>query len=110
MYLDEVVDEVVKAARVLASTRDVSIEAATVPSAALAADEDLVRRLIVNLLDNAIRYAPPGSVVRVDLEHAPADMPSRSATAARVSLLRCSLTISATGSCVRFEARAAAVS
>lgn len=71
MYLDEVVDEVVKAARVLASTRDVSIEAATVPSAALAADEDLVRRLIVNLLDNAIRYAPPGSVVRVDLEHAP---------------------------------------
>ena len=31
MYLDEVVDDVVKAARVLASTRDVSIEAATIP-------------------------------------------------------------------------------
>ena len=56
MYLDEVVDDVVKAARVLASTREVSIEAATIPSAALAGDEDLIRRLMVNLLDNAIRY------------------------------------------------------
>ena len=70
MYLDEVVDDVVKAARVLALTRDVSIEVATIPSAALAGDEDLIRRLIVNLLDNAIRYTPPGSIVRVDLEQA----------------------------------------
>ena len=70
MYLDEVVDDVVKAARVLASTRDVSIEAATIPSAALTGDEDLIRRLMVNLLDNAIRYTPAGSTVRVDLEQA----------------------------------------
>jgi heavy metal sensor kinase len=71
MYLDEVVDDVVKAARVLATTRDVSIEAATIPSAALTGDEDLIRRLMVNLLDNAIRYTPQGSLVRVDLEAAP---------------------------------------
>ena len=71
MYLDEVVDDVVKAARVLASTRDVSIEAATIPSAPFTGDEELVRRLMVNLLDNAIRYTPPGSTVRVDLEQAP---------------------------------------
>ena len=71
MYLDEVVDDVVKAARVLASTREVSIEAATIPSAALTGDEDLIRRLMVNLLDNAIRYTPPGAAVRVDLERAP---------------------------------------
>ena len=71
MYLDEVVDDVVKAARVLASTRDVSIDAVTVPSATLTGDEELIRRLMVNLLDNAIRYTPPGSTVRVDLELAP---------------------------------------
>ena len=71
MYLDEVVDDVVKAARVLASTRDVSIEAATSPSAAITGDEDLIRRLMVNLLDNAVRYTPRGSTVRVDLEQAP---------------------------------------
>lgn len=67
MYLDEVIDEVVRAARVLASARDVSIEVRTVPSAALTGDEDLVRRLVGNLLDNAVRYAPPGSAVDVAL-------------------------------------------
>ena len=71
MYLDEVVADVVKAARVLASRRDVSIDAATIPSAPLNGDEDLVRRLMVNLLDNAIRHTRPGSTVRVDLERAP---------------------------------------
>ena len=71
MYLDEVVEDVVKAARVLASARDVSIDAATSPSAVFTGDEELIRRLIVNLLDNAIRYTPAGSTVRVDLDQAP---------------------------------------
>ena len=68
MYLDEVVDDVVRAARVLASAKDVSIVAATVPSAAFYGDEDLIRRLIVNLLDNAVRHAPRTSTVRAELE------------------------------------------
>jgi hypothetical protein len=46
MYLDEVVDDVVRAARVLASTRGVSIEAETTRSAASTGDEDLIRRLM----------------------------------------------------------------
>lgn len=72
MYLDEVVDEAVRATRVLASTKNVAIELATIRSAAFTGDEDLVRRLAVNLLDNAVRYAPTGSTVRVDLQKAPA--------------------------------------
>jgi two-component system OmpR family sensor kinase len=68
MYLDEVIDEVVRAARVIASRRNVSIEPLTVPSAAFTGDEDLVRRMIVNLLDNAVRHTPPGTTVRVDLD------------------------------------------
>jgi len=68
MYLDEVIDEVVRAARVIASRRSVSIEPLTVPSAAFTGDEDLVRRMIVNLLDNAVRHTPPGTTVRVDLD------------------------------------------
>jgi heavy metal sensor kinase len=67
MYLDEVVDDVVRAARVLASPKGVSIEAATVPSVSFTGDEDLIRRLLVNLLDNAVRHAPRDSTVRVDL-------------------------------------------
>jgi heavy metal sensor kinase len=70
MYLDEVIDEVVRAARVVASTRDVAIDPTTVPSAAFTGDEDLIRRMIVNLIDNAVRLAPAGSTVRVDLDAA----------------------------------------
>ena len=68
MYLDEVIDEVVRAARVIASTKNVSIDPLTIRSAAFAGDEDLIRRMIVNLIDNAVRHAPPGSTVRVDLD------------------------------------------
>jgi two-component system, OmpR family, sensor kinase len=68
MYLDEVVDDVARAARVVAATRNVSIDAATVPSAAFTGDEELIRRMIVNLLDNAVRHAPQGSTVRVELD------------------------------------------
>lgn len=67
MYLDEVVDDVVRAARVLADTTQVSIELAAIESASFSGDEELVRRLIGNLLDNAIRHAPPCTAVKVDL-------------------------------------------
>ena len=69
MYLDEVVDDGVRAARVLAGQREVSIALATVRSVAFTGDEELVRRLVGNLLDNAVRHAPPGSTVDVELSH-----------------------------------------
>jgi signal transduction histidine kinase len=67
MYLDEVVDEVARAARVLASAKNVAIEADTAGSAAFVGDEDLIRRLLGNLVDNAVRYAPRGGTVRIEL-------------------------------------------
>jgi two-component system OmpR family sensor kinase len=69
MYLDEVIDDVVRAARVLAATKDVAIELEAASAAAFNGDEDLVRRLVGNLLDNAVRHTPAGSTVRVDLDH-----------------------------------------
>jgi heavy metal sensor kinase len=70
MYLDELIDEIVRAARIVASTRQVSIAAECVRPAPFTGDEDLIRRLIVNILDNAVRYAPSGSGVRIALDHA----------------------------------------
>jgi two-component system OmpR family sensor kinase len=67
MYLDEVVEEVARSARVLGAARRLTIAVAAVPSASFTGDEDLVRRLIANLVDNAIRHAPPGSTVAVTL-------------------------------------------
>ena len=68
MYLDEVLDDVVRAARVLAAPRGISIEMQGVSSAAYVGDEHLIRRVIVNLLDNAIRHAPAGTAVGAELE------------------------------------------
>ena len=70
MYLDEVVDDVVRKARVVASTRDVSVTSESVHPAPFTGDEDLIRRLIINVLDNAIRYSPRGRGVRVALDQA----------------------------------------
>jgi heavy metal sensor kinase len=67
MYLDEVVEEVIRGARVLAAARAVSIEWATLSSAAFTGDEHLLRRLVGNLIDNAVRHSPTGGVVRVEL-------------------------------------------
>ena len=72
MYLDEVVEEVVRAARVLAAARNVSVQASAISSAAFTGDEHLIRRLLVNLLDNAVRYAPRGSTVSAALVATPA--------------------------------------
>ena len=70
MYLDELIDEVVAAARVLASTRGVVVRAEVVTSAAYEGDEELVRRAVVNLLDNAVRHSPSGATVVVRLQRA----------------------------------------
>src|SRR5688572_18555611 len=68
MYLDELIDDVVRATRVVAATRDVSIVTDCIYPASFTGDEDLIRRLVINLLDNAIRYSPPGAAVRIALD------------------------------------------
>jgi heavy metal sensor kinase len=70
MYLDEVFDEVVRASRVVASTRQITIADSAVRPAPFTGDEDLIRRLIVNIVDNAVRYAPSNSVIRIALDRA----------------------------------------
>ena len=68
MYLDELIDDVVRATRVVAATRSVSILAQCIHPASHTGDEDLIRRLVLNVVDNAIRYSPPGGSVRVALD------------------------------------------
>jgi heavy metal sensor kinase len=69
MYLDEVIEDVVRAARIVASARDVTVDnALAVPSASFEGDEELIHRMIGNLVSNAIRHAPAGTSVRVDLD------------------------------------------
>jgi len=67
MYLDEIVDEVVAGARIVASTRTVRIEHTGIRPAPFSGDEELIRRMVTNLLDNAVRHSSPDDVVHVDL-------------------------------------------
>jgi len=67
MYLDEVIDDVVRGARVLAAVKGVAINEVVDGVAAFTGDEDLIRRMLGNLIDNAVRHAPAGTAVRVAL-------------------------------------------
>jgi two-component system OmpR family sensor kinase len=67
MYLDEVVDEVARGARVLAERKHVLIEVTVDEDAPYSGDEELIRRMLVNLLDNSIRHTTEGGRVSVQL-------------------------------------------
>jgi two-component system OmpR family sensor kinase len=67
-YLDELLSETAGAATVLASSKGISIEMPQWSEVPYHGDEDMLRQMISNLLDNAIKYTPPGGRIRLDLE------------------------------------------
>jgi two-component system, OmpR family, sensor kinase len=64
-YLDELVTECVHSARTLALAKKISLTFDGAPESPIQADESLLRRMILNLLDNAIKYTPEGGRVTV---------------------------------------------
>jgi two-component system, OmpR family, sensor kinase len=67
-YLDETIDEVVRAARQLGSRRGVDVTGGTSGDSPLHGDEDLLRQMVMNLAENAVKHTPAGGTVRVKLE------------------------------------------
>jgi two-component system, OmpR family, sensor kinase len=64
-YFDELITECVHAARTLAQAKKISLNFDTASESPINADESLLRRMILNLLDNAIKYTPEGGLVSV---------------------------------------------
>lgn len=67
--LTEVVKDCARAAQVLASRKGVRLKLENdSTSIALNADEELIKRMILNLLDNAVKYTPAGGEISLALE------------------------------------------
>ena len=65
LYFDEIVADCVRAATILAAERGITLALKTPESVQLRGDDELLRRMVMNLLDNAIRYSPDGAAVDV---------------------------------------------
>src|SRR5260370_3084566 len=64
-YLDELVSECVHSARTLALAKKICLNFEEASESPISADESLLRRMILNLLDNAIKYTLDGGRVTV---------------------------------------------
>ena len=68
--LGDLVDETVARWRPVASTRGVALRSRVLAEGALDADPELLRRVLDNLIDNAVRHTPPGGESGLDVARA----------------------------------------
>src|SRR5262249_36979675 len=67
LYVDEVVDEAVRAVAVVAAAKGIQVTSEIQPDVAIDGDDGLLHRMMTNLLDNAVQHTPPGGSIKVVL-------------------------------------------
>jgi heavy metal sensor kinase len=67
LYLEELMHDATRGVRQIADRRGVKVELGQVVEAPFHGDADLLGRLLLNLLDNAIKYSPEGGRVEVGM-------------------------------------------
>ena len=76
-YWNDLLAECCRSAQSLAGARCVTLECGPHDDLAFRGDEELLRRMVMNLIDNAIRYTPQGGRVTVSLASRAADVAVR---------------------------------
>jgi signal transduction histidine kinase len=66
--VDELVREVIESFEPIARAREARVSATLAPAIVARVDPGAVRQVLLNLLDNAVKYGPPGQSVHVGLE------------------------------------------
>lgn len=67
LYLDDVIDECRRAVGLLAAERDITVTATGAADVPIRGDEELLQRLLLNLLQNAVQHTPAGGKVSVEV-------------------------------------------
>jgi heavy metal sensor kinase len=67
VYLEELLHDATRGVRLLADRRAIRVELGDVVEAPFQGDADLLGRLLLNLLDNAIKHSPNGGTVDVGM-------------------------------------------
>ena len=67
-YLDELLADCVRSMRTVAAARAIDLTCHTPADLIIVADEELIHRLLLNLIDNALKFTPSGGRVDVHAE------------------------------------------
>jgi heavy metal sensor kinase len=67
LYLEDVVHDAARSVRQVADQRGVRVALGQVAEAPFEGDADLLGRLLLNLLDNAIKHSPKGAIVDIGM-------------------------------------------
>jgi signal transduction histidine kinase len=67
LYLDDLIEDCRRAVAILAAQRNITVNATGARDVPVRGDEELLRRLVVNLLQNAVQHSPKDGTVSIDV-------------------------------------------